>query len=285
MSISNLKTLVKLAGHLDSLGLYKESDILDQILISLAQEGEGYEGLDEGEHLEDPNAEKKKIFVLVGPPAVGKSTWISSTFGSSTPYVINRDDIVESVASSMGWTYDDLFIAPPKDAVEGDISEKYGEVVKSPAFMTWQPLSYSKVLEANSEVQSSFTQRLSGAGSSGQDIVVDMTNMNAGARKGALKAIAGRESEYEKIAVVFPFQGSEEVIKEVAQRRAEKAKAEGRSKTIPPAAMDRMMSSFQMPTISEGFDAIIEYDNRDLLKSLASEKTASSKSRRKTSFR
>ena len=57
--------------------------------------------------------EKKKIFVLVGPPAVGKSTWIKSTFQKNDPYIINRDAIVEEVASQMGMTYDDMFSAPP----------------------------------------------------------------------------------------------------------------------------------------------------------------------------
>ena len=45
------------------------------------------------EQNEDPsNAEegKKKIFVLVGPPSAGKSTWIQGEF-DGTPYVINRE--------------------------------------------------------------------------------------------------------------------------------------------------------------------------------------------------
>ena len=42
---------------------------------------------------------KRKIVVLVGPPSVGKSTWTENNFPNA--YVINRDDIVEKVASEL----------------------------------------------------------------------------------------------------------------------------------------------------------------------------------------
>ena len=34
--------------------------------------------------------ERKKIFVLEGPPSVGKSHWIGETF-QEEPYIINRE--------------------------------------------------------------------------------------------------------------------------------------------------------------------------------------------------
>jgi hypothetical protein len=78
--------------------------------------------------------------------------------------------------------------------------------------MTWAPLSYDKVLEANGKVQAIFDEKVKAA--KGKDtIVVDMTNMNSGARKGALKSIEGVEGEYHKVAVVFNFKGAEEIIK------------------------------------------------------------------------
>jgi hypothetical protein len=218
----------------------------------------------------ETTTEKKKIFVLVGPPSVGKSHWMKSTFGDSAPYVINRDDIVNQVAGGMGWTYDDMYVPPSKEAKEGDVDPKYGAVVKSPSYMTWQPLSYDKVAAANNEVHSLFTQRVAGANPSGQDIVVDMTNMNARAREGALKAIEGAEGEYEKIAVVFKFEGAEAIIKKVAAKRAAQAKAEGKSKTIPPEAFDRMFKSFQEIDSSEGFDEVISVDNTAALQQLVS---------------
>lgn len=210
----------------------------------------------------------QKIFVLVGPPSVGKSTWIRENFTDSEPYVINRDDIVEKVASEYGWTYDDLFMSPPSESEEGEQSEKYGTVVKSPEWMTWQPLSYDKVMEANSKVQNMFTSRVTEAPQSGQDIVIDMTNMNSGARERAMKAIEGSEEDYTKIAVVFEFEGAEKQIKALAAKRAEEARKAGRSKTIPDAAFDRMFSSFEKVDVGEGFDEVVSVDNRAMIKAL-----------------
>ena len=214
--------------------------------------------------------EQKKIFVLVGPPSVGKSTWIRNTFGTVVPYVINRDDIAESVASEYGWTYDDMFVAPPQDASMGDVNEKYGSVVRSPPFMTWQPLSFSKVLEANNKVQKLFSERVANAAPSNKDIVVDMTNMNAGARKAALKPIEGKEGEYKKIAVVFEFQGAEELIIQIANKRAEVAKQMGKAKTVPEAAIRRMFAAYQQVSPTEGFDEIVSVDNRATFQDLIS---------------
>ena len=219
------------------------------------------------ENLQNTN---KTIYVLVGPPSVGKSTWIKQTFIDVDPYTINRDEIVEQVAKTYGWTYDDLYVSPLPEQVEGDVSEKYGTVVKSPEYMTWQPLSYSKVMEANGKVGELFSKKVSEA--KGQEnIVVDMTNMNAGSRVGALKAIEGVENEYRKVAVVFNFKGAEEIIKKVALKRAEEAKIEGKSKTIPPEAFDRMFKSFQEVSPEEGFDEVVNVDNTEKLKQVITE--------------
>jgi len=223
--------------------------------------------------------EKKKIYVLVGPPSVGKSTWIKKTFVDIKPYIINRDDLAEKVAGEYGWTYDDMFIVPPVDSNEGDVSDKYGTVVPAPAYMNWPgapKLVYDKVVEANGKVQSLFTQRV--AGSKGQDnIVVDMTNMNAGARKGALKSIEGSEGEYHKVAVVFNFKGAEDVIKKVAAKRAEEAKKMGKSKTISSDVIDRMIKSYAEVSPEEGFDEVVNIDNTEELRKVISEPVSESK--------
>ena len=219
------------------------------------------------ENLQNTN---KTIYVLVGPPSVGKSTWIKQTFVDVEPYTINRDEIVEQVSKTYGWTYDDLYVGPLPEQKEGDVSEKYGTVVKSPEYMTWQPLSYDKVMEANGKVGELFSKKVSEA--KGQEnIVVDMTNMNAGSRVGALKAIEGVEHEYRKVAVVFNFKGAEDIIKKVALKRAEESKIKGESKTIPQEAFDRMFKSFQEISPEEGFDEVVNVDNTEKLKQVISE--------------
>ena len=221
----------------------------------------------------------KKIYVLVGPPSVGKSTWVKQTFKDVEPYIINRDDLAEEVASQYGWTYDDMFITPPQDSVEGDTSDKYGDVIKAPSYMNWPgapKVVYDKVVEANGKVQKLFNERVAGA--KGQDnIVVDMTNMNSGSRKSALKAIEGSESDYQKVAVVFNFKGAEDIIKSVAQKRAEEAKKMGKSKTISAEVMDRMFKNYQEVSPEEGFDEVINRDNTEELKKLTQTNESKSK--------
>jgi ribosomal protein L15 len=200
---------------------------------------------------------KKTIYVLVGPPSVGKSTWIKQTFSEVSPYVINRDELAEKVAES----------------TEGDVSEKYGTVVPAPSYMNWPgapKLVYDKVVEANGKVQKLFTDKVTGAKSQ-DNIVVDMTNMNAGSRKGALKAIEGQEGEYHKVAVVFNFKGSEDIIKQVGRKRAEEAKKLGKSKTISDDVFDRMFKNYQEVSPEEGFDEVIMKDNTEELKKVISE--------------
>lgn len=209
----------------------------------------------------------KKIYILVGPPSVGKSTWIKNNMIDDSVYVINRDELVEKVAEELDMTYDDLFVTPPSGSNIGDISDKYGAVVKSPDYMTWSPLSYDKILDANEKVAKLFSQKVSNA-KRYNTIIVDMTNMNSSSRKTALNAIKGVEDEYKKIAVIFKFKGSEDLIKKVAKKRAEEAKKIGKSKTIPDSAFDRMFQSYQEITPDEGFDEVIEVDNTSVLNSV-----------------
>ena len=145
--------------------------------------------------------------------------------------------------------------------------------------MTWAQSVFSLVMEANGKVQSAFNQRVSGAvprfDDVKPDIVVDMTNMNVAARSRALQAVSGDRSKshyqggYEKIAVDFKFEGVEEIVMRVAQKRAEAAQRMGKSKTIPRSAMERMFNAYERPTLDEGFDSIVEVDNREILRDLA----------------
>ena len=66
---------------------------------------------------------------------------------------------------------------------------------------------------------------------------------------------------YRKIAVVFKFEGAEELIKAVAEKRRIAAEKEGESKTIPPEVFDRMFKAFQTVDPGEGFDEVVSVDN------------------------
>jgi len=210
---------------------------------------------------EEMDVKNKKIYVLVGPPSVGKSTWIKS-LDTNNIIVINRDEIVEEVAEKNGLTYDEMFLTPSPETSEiGDVDPKYGEVVEAPPHMPWTKLVYSRLLKINGYIHYLLTTRIEQAVNSGKDIVVDMTNMNKGSRKRALKFLGDKSDEYMKIAVVFKFQGSEDIIKKVANIRAQQYKDAGKSKTIGDEVFDMMFKSYEEPTTEEGFDDIIYVDS------------------------
>ena len=172
--------------------------------------------------------QRPKIYILVGPPGIGKGWWIRNNVVD--PYIISRDNIVDDVRAPYGLKYNDLFGGGPG-------------------------------VHLNKQVGQIFQDRVRGAAESGRDIVVDMTNMSAGARARALSAISGRESEYEKIAVFFDFLGREEQVIASVDKRAE----ELGDKHIPHDVMHDMFSNFEMPTHAEGFDQIISVDPSETL--------------------
>ena len=70
-----------------------------------------------------------------------------------------------------------------------------------------------------------------------------------------------------------PSKSNRDRKKAKAAKRAEAAKRMGKSKTIPPAAFDRMFSSFANVSEDEGFDEIVSVDNREMIKQLAGEES------------
>ena len=211
---------------------------------------------------------KRKAIILVGPPSVGKSTWIKKNFFPDA-YIINRDNIVEEIAQSYGWTYDEMFTSPPEDAKIGDFDEKFGTVIDSPQWMKdrlFKDTTFDRTLEANDKVKKFLDKMISGAHPSGSDIVIDMTNMDKISRADALVAIEGYEDDYYKIAVDFKFKGAEDIIKKLSKKRAELAARMGKNKNIPEFVFDKMFSMYEEPSTSEGFDKIISIDNVDVLK-------------------
>lgn len=210
----------------------------------------------------------KKLYILVGPPSVGKSTWIKS-HDIQDVVVINRDEIVEEVAEKNGLTYDDMFITPSSETSEiGDVHPNYGEIIPAPEHMKWTEFAYEKLVKLNGYVQYLLNTKIEQAVGSGNDIVVDMTNMNKSSRKRALKFLGDKSDEYEKITVVFKFQGAEDIIKKVASMRAQQYRDAGKSKTIGDDVFDMMFKSYEEPTMEEGFDDIIYVDNTKELEQL-----------------
>lgn len=171
--------------------------------------------------------DRPKIYVLVGPPGVGKSYWVEQNVPN--PYIISYDKVVDAVRKPLGLKYDE--IAGPRAGIH------------------------------RKEIERLHKDRIRSAASSDKDIVVDMTNMGSKARRRALAAIQGREGDYEKIAVFFDYRGMEDLVQRSVERRAAKLDDKHLSRKI----IEDMLARFEMPTQEEGFDDIIVVDPSETL--------------------
>jgi predicted kinase len=152
----------------------------------------GYSGKDIGNAIKD--LEKKRylseavdrpvITFLIGPPASGKSTWVSSNKKNSI--IISRDDIVDKMRIPYGWSYAETFN-------HWEFQKKVNEVLKN---------------------------NINNALKSGKNIIVDMTNMSKKSRSIILNKVP---KEYVKNAVVFNV-GKDELIKRLNKRERETGK-------------------------------------------------------------
>ena len=104
-----------------------------------------------------------KLYMLIGVPGVGKSTWIKNQTWSDRTTVVSSDRYVDEEAERQGKTYNEVF----KDYIK--IATKIME-------------NHVLVAQAN-----------------GFDIVWDQTNISAKSRKAKLGMLA----DYEKVAVFF----------------------------------------------------------------------------------
>jgi len=214
---------------------------------------------------------KKKYILLIGPPAIGKTTWVQQNMPNA--FVVNRDQIVEEVAEKHGLTYDDAYVKLPNNISGYSVIntiipeyEKYGPVVE--VFDSVKNFigrfNFEKVLKINLEVSRLLHQRFLDAISSNKDVVVDMTNMSSWARKHNLNYLTryGKKEEYEVIAVVFKYSGDIiEKIHKSSCKRNEELKKIGKSKNIPLQAIKDMHRKFEYPEYSEGFNKIIDYES------------------------
>lgn len=116
------------------------------------------------------NTAAPKIYVLIGPPASGKSTWTRKFLESNSDYVvISSDDIIERHAAANGLNYSQAF-------------DKF---------------SGFAVSEMKKQARQAFEDK--------KNIIWDQTNMSAKKRKGILDQASG----YIKIAVDFDIPDAE----------------------------------------------------------------------------
>lgn len=126
------------------------------------------------------------ILVLIGPPLVGKSTWIRENFISKDIdlNVISRDQLVVDLYGS------------------DDYNKAFKEVNQK---------------EVNDMLERSFIE----ASKNGDNVIVDMTNLTSKRRKSTLNYFG---DEYQKVAVIFPPVDWEEIKRRNEKREIEEQK-------------------------------------------------------------
>lgn len=119
-----------------------------------------------------------KVYMMIGVPGSGKSTWINQN-KKPNDVVVSTDDVIEREAERKGKTY----------------SEVFDSVIKY----------------ATSKMNDDLTKAIK----NNQDIIWDQTNIGAKARRGKLSRIP---KNYEKIAVFFPTPDMDELNRRLANR-------------------------------------------------------------------
>lgn len=122
----------------------------------------------------------KKLYMLVGVPGVGKSTWLATRmFDYNKTVIASTDSYIEKKAEEAGQSYNTMFNDLIKDATT-DMNEKITNAIKN-----------------------------------NFDIVWDQTNVSASSRK---KKLARIPKSYKKIAVVFTPPDADEHARRLANR-------------------------------------------------------------------
>lgn len=119
-----------------------------------------------------------KLYVLVGVPGSGKSTWVANQEWAKDCVYVSSDNHVEAYAKSVGKTYSEVFDEYITTAV--------------------------KLMFSDAE----------SARDAGKDIIWDQTSTSIKARKKKLNMLP----KYNAIAVVFPTPDATELAKRLASR-------------------------------------------------------------------
>ncbi len=155
---------------------------------------------------------KSKVILLVGPPLSGKDTYLRSKDFSDFT-IISRDDILMSLHNT------------------NDYSDAFNQVDQK---------SVDKLL--NQKIQDCIDNK--------KNVIINMTNLSKKSRNRHLCKFPN--SDYEKIAIVFPKLNLCDYINRNDNRKKEE------NKFIPVGVIQSMIENWQEVTQDEGFNTIIK---------------------------
>ena len=232
--------------------------------------------------LNEEKGSTKNFYVLVGPPAVGKTSWIKHFIEESgeTYTVISRDQIIEDqIFPKYKLANNELFTTiPPKDSKVGETIkgfEKYGKIIQDSKGRK----VFKNIIEANAEIEEQVKKQTAAALSTKPDnIIIDAINATELERARALNLVENKP-EYKKIAVFFEFEPYRKEIEKRAAERAAQMKKElggGFAREVPSKVYDVIFSRITRPSESEGFDEVVSYDSFKGVKTPTMKPTAES---------
>jgi tRNA uridine 5-carbamoylmethylation protein Kti12 len=121
-----------------------------------------------------------RLYMLIGVPGSGKSTWRNAFLKSNDAVIISSDDEIDAFAEDQGLTYSDAFKIVDFKKIDAKINADFSKAVKDK-----------------------------------QDIIVDRTNMS---KKSRSRFLSSLPANYEKHAIIF--QCPEEELRRRLDKRA-----------------------------------------------------------------
>jgi len=155
---------------------------------------------------------KSKVILLIGPPLSGKDTYLRSQDYTDFT-MISRDDILMSLHNT------------------NDYSEAFGQVDQK-------------------EVDRLLNQKIQDCIDGKKNVIINMTNLTKRGRNRHLSKFPN--SDYEKIAIIFPKLDITEYINRNLKRKNEE------NKFIPLNVIQSMIDNWEDVTSDEGFDSIVK---------------------------
>jgi predicted kinase len=155
---------------------------------------------------------KSKVILLVGPPLSGKDTYLRSKDFSDF-VIISRDDILMSLHNTND--YSDAFNQVDQKLVDKLLNQKIQDCIDNK-----------------------------------KNVIINMTNLSKKSRNKHLCKFPN--SDYEKIAIVFPKINLCDYINRNDNRKKEE------NKFIPVGVIQSMIENWQEVTEDEGFNTIIK---------------------------
>jgi len=165
----------------------------------------------------------KLAFVMVGPPALGKSTCIDNILKAMPrdigAFVYSTDDYITKVAERRGSTYDEVFPFVIDEATKA-MNAALDEEMARDSLIIW-----------------------------------DQTNLGVKKRAKVLRRLKQAGYTVKCFAFVPPSPGWFDAQKEWKSRLQYRSQVEG--KTIPDGVLKNMLDSYVIPTDAEGFDEVV----------------------------